>query len=99
VYGGPRTEEGGREVECVGFRHALWGRGVVGSPGTAEEGLGLIGARRGQGLCPGKGTVHTPPWPMEKPTGESCERGFLQTFREQVRGLHDLLRQKPSSLL
>jgi hypothetical protein len=38
VYGGTRTQEGGREVECVGFRHALWGRGVVGSRRTAEEG-------------------------------------------------------------
>jgi hypothetical protein len=35
---------------------------------------------------------------MENPALESCEGGFLKSFREQMRGLHDLLRQKPSSL-
>jgi hypothetical protein len=38
VYDGPRIEKGGREVECVGFRHALGRRGMVGSLRTAEGG-------------------------------------------------------------
>jgi hypothetical protein len=33
--------------------------------------------------------------PVENPPRESCEGGFLQSFRG---GIHDLLRQKPSSL-
>jgi hypothetical protein len=34
----------------------------------------------------------------ENPDLLSCYGGFLQSFREQMRGLHDLLKQKPSSL-
>jgi hypothetical protein len=36
--------------------------------------------------------------PIENPSIESCDRGFLWSFREQMRGFHDSLRQKPSSL-
>jgi hypothetical protein len=36
--------------------------------------------------------------PTENPSTESCEGGFLQSFIEEMRGFHDLLRQKPSSL-
>jgi hypothetical protein len=35
---------------------------------------------------------------VENPSRESCEGSFLQFFREQMRGLHDLLRQKLSFL-
>jgi hypothetical protein len=36
--------------------------------------------------------------PAENPDMLSCCGGFLRYFREQRRGFHDLLRQKPSSL-
>jgi hypothetical protein len=36
--------------------------------------------------------------PMENPTRESCEGGFLQYFREEIWGFHDLVRQKLSSI-
>jgi hypothetical protein len=35
---------------------------------------------------------------MENPDVLSCDGGFLRSFREQMRGYHDLLRQKPSSM-
>jgi hypothetical protein len=38
------------------------------------------------------------PSPAEIPYLLSCDGGFLRSFREQMRGFHDLLRQKPSSL-
>jgi hypothetical protein len=34
----------------------------------------------------------------ENPSTESCERGFLQSFREQMRGIRYLLGQRQSSL-
>jgi hypothetical protein len=36
--------------------------------------------------------------PKENPNQQSCDGGFLQYLREQLRSFHDLLRQKPSSL-
>jgi hypothetical protein len=36
--------------------------------------------------------------PAENPDLLSYDWGFLRSFREQMRGFHDLLRQKPSSL-
>jgi hypothetical protein len=95
-----------RESRRVGEKSSAWVLGMLwgergswksnnGGGRTRKVGSGLIGARKGQGLCPDKGSVHTPSFP----TGESCEGGFLQTFREQVRGFDDLLRQKPSSVL
>jgi hypothetical protein len=35
---------------------------------------------------------------VKNPDLPSCWCGFLRSFREQVRGFHDLLKQKPSSL-
>jgi hypothetical protein len=34
--------------------------------------------------------------PMENLSQEFCEGGFLHSFREQMKGLHDLLMQEPS---
>jgi hypothetical protein len=34
----------------------------------------------------------------ENPDLMSCDGGFLRAFRQQMRGFHDLFRQKPSSL-
>jgi hypothetical protein len=36
--------------------------------------------------------------PTENQVLQSHEEGFLESFREQMRGFHSLLRQKPSSL-
>jgi hypothetical protein len=37
--------------------------------------------------------------PSENPAVEFYEGGFLRSLREQMRGFHDFLRQKPFSLL
>jgi hypothetical protein len=37
--------------------------------------------------------------PVEISTTGSCEGGFLLSFREGIRGFHDLLTQNPSSLM
>jgi hypothetical protein len=34
--------------------------------------------------------------PMENPDLLSCDRSFLPPFKEQMKGFHDLLKQKPS---
>jgi hypothetical protein len=61
-----------REPRRVGQNSSAWVLGMRGEGGrkskngrgrSGKEGLGLMGARRGQGLCPGKGSVHTPSWP------------------------------------
>jgi hypothetical protein len=36
---------------------------------------------------------------VESTTEETCERGFLRFLGMMTRGVHDLIRQKPSSLL
>lgn len=63
------------------------------------KGLGLVGTWRGQSCCPDKTACATFVAPLENPSVESCEGGFLHSSREQMRGFHDLLRQKPSCLI
>jgi hypothetical protein len=36
--------------------------------------------------------------PVENLTNEPCEGRYLRSFRKDMRGVHDLLRQKPSSM-
>jgi hypothetical protein len=77
---------------CLGPRHEVEDGGAE----VAEAGgLGLMGGRRGQSWCPDKGSVHGS---AENPDQQFCDGGFLRSFREQMRGFHNLLRQKPSSL-
>ncbi|XP_023703842.1 short-chain specific acyl-CoA dehydrogenase, mitochondrial isoform X2 [Cryptotermes secundus] len=60
-----------------------------------KKGSGLMDAWRGQSQCPENGSVREPMWPGGGPVYKSC---FQQFLREPVRGFHNLLRQKPSSL-
>jgi hypothetical protein len=35
---------------------------------------------------------------MENSSRVSCQGGFILSFREEMRGFHDLLKQKPSTV-
>jgi hypothetical protein len=88
VCSGQGTEKGAREVVYVVFRYAVDDRkGKKRVEKLGKEGSGLMGAQRGQNWYSDKGSV-----------AQWRTQGFLRSFRKQMRGFHDVLRQRPSSL-
>lgn len=80
VCGGQRTEEGGREVVCVGCRHAVGKK-----KSKNRRRLGREGKAWGSSV-PGEDVVYAPIkkvvcmevcGPVENPSRESYEEGFL----------------------
>jgi hypothetical protein len=79
------------EKTCVGCVHAegSWDR---------RECIGDLGVRRGQIWCLEQGIVYGHTFPRGQPVSRLVWQTFLAIFQEHVRGFHDSLRQKPSSL-
>lgn len=57
-----------------------------------KKGLGFVDTLKRQSQCPGMHGL------FENLSRESFDGGSLQSFREEIRGYHDFLRQKLPSL-